>query len=197
MTVTGKATALKMRNGSAVAEASPLTLIPYYAWAHRGSGEMAVWLARRADRARPAPEPTLASAAKASSSEGGKSLQGLNEQYEPTDSNDHTALYFHWWPKKASTEWVQYDFPAVVPVSEASVYWFDDTGQGGCRIPRTWRILYRRGDQWVPVETRDAYGLAKDAYNTVRFSPVSTTALRLEVVLPEAFSSGIQEWKVK
>ena len=38
--------------------------------------------------------------------------QGLNEQYEPTDSNDHTAIYFHWWPKKNSTEWVQYDFAA-------------------------------------------------------------------------------------
>jgi hypothetical protein len=121
----------------------------------------------------------------------------LNEQYEPTDSNDHTAMYFHWWPKKDSTEWVQYDFPAAATVSESSVYWFDDTGQGGCRIPRSWRVLYKRGAQWVPVETRDVYGLAKDAYNTVRFSPVSTTALRLEVVLPEAFSSGIQEWKVK
>jgi len=197
MTVTGKATALRMRNGSAVAEPGLLTLIPYYAWAHRGKGEMAVWLARRADRARPAPEPTLASSARASSSEGGKSLQGLNEQYEPTDSNDHTAWYFHWWPKKDSTEWVQYDFPAAATVSESSVYWFDDTGQGGCRVPRNWRILYKRGEQWVPVETRDAYGLAKDAYNTVRFSPVDTTALRLEVGLPEAFSSGIQEWKVK
>ena len=61
MTVTGKATALRMRNGSAAAEASPLTLIPYYAWAHRGKGEMAVWLARRADRAKPPPDPTMAS----------------------------------------------------------------------------------------------------------------------------------------
>jgi len=197
MTVTGKATALRMRNGSPAAEAGALTLIPYYGWAHRGTGEMAVWLARRADRARPAPEPTLASSSRASSSEGGKSLQGLNEQYEPADSNDHTAMYFHWWPKKGSTEWVQYDFPAPATVSESSVYWFDDTGQGGCRIPRNWRILYKRGEQWVPVETRDTYGLAKDAYNTVRFSPVNTTALRLEVGLPEAFSSGIQEWKVR
>jgi hypothetical protein len=49
----------------------------------------------------------------------------------------------------------------------------------------------------VPVETRDAFGLAKDAYNTVRFNPVRTTALRLEVVLPEAYASGIQEWKVR
>jgi DUF1680 family protein len=74
MTVTGKATALRMRNGSAAAEAGPLTLIPYYAWAHRGKGEMAVWLARRADRAKPAPDPTRASSARASSSEAGRSI---------------------------------------------------------------------------------------------------------------------------
>ena len=49
----------------------------------------------------------------------------------------------------------------------------------------------------MPVETRDAFGVAKDTYNTVRFSPVKTTAIRLEVVLPTAFSVGIQEWKVK
>ena len=197
MAVTGKAKALRMRNGSPVSEPAPLTLIPYYGWAHRGKGEMAVWLARRPDLARPAPEPTLASASKASSSEGGKSIQGLNEQYEPTDSNDHTAIYFHWWPKKGSTEWVQYEFPAETTVSETSVYWFDDTGQGGCRVPRSWRVLYKRGDQWLPVATRDAFGVTKDAYNTVRFTPVRTAALRVEVVLPADYSAGIQEWKVK
>jgi hypothetical protein len=39
--------------------------------------------------------------------------------------------------------------------------------------------------------------VAKDAYNTVRFTPVRTTALRVEVVLPTDFSAGIQEWKVR
>lgn len=195
--VTGQATAYRTRQEKTVTETVPLTLIPYYAWAHRGKGEMAVWLAREPGKARPAPEPTLASRSKASSSEGGKSLQGLNEQYEPADSNDHTAIYFHWWPKKGSTEWVQYDFPAETTVSETSVYWFDDSGQGECRVPRSWRVLYRRGDHWVPVETRDAFGVAKDTYNRVRFTPVTTAALRVEVILPADFSAGIQEWKVK
>jgi hypothetical protein len=92
---------------------------------------------------------------------------------------------------------VQYDFPSETSVSETSVYWFDDTGQGGCRTPRRWRVLYLRGSDWVPVATADAYGVAKDTYNTVRFTPVRTTAIRLEVELPEAFSAGIQEWKIK
>jgi hypothetical protein len=195
--ITGQATAYRTRQEKTVTDTVPLTLIPYYAWAHRGKGEMAVWLARQPDKARPSPESTLASRAKASSSEGGKALEGLNEQYEPSDSNDHTAIYFHWWPKKNSTEWVQYDFAAPATISEASVYWFDDTGQGECRVPRGWRALYKRGDQWVPVPTTDAYGTVKDRYNTVRFAPVQTMAVRLEVELPEKFSAGIQEWKIR
>jgi len=195
--ITGPATAYRTRDEKVVAQTVPMTLIPYYAWAHRGKGEMVVWLAREADKARPAPETTLASQAKASSSEGGKTLQGLNEQYEPTDSNDHTGIYFHWWPKKNTTEWVQYDLAAPATVSETSVYWFDDTGQGECRTPRSWRVLYKRGDEWVPVATTDPYGTTKDRYNTVRFTPVQTTAIRLEVQLPEKFSAGIQEWKIK
>lgn len=37
------------------------TAIPYHVWAHRGQGEMAVWLARTAKAARPLPAPTAAS----------------------------------------------------------------------------------------------------------------------------------------
>jgi len=196
-TVVGQATALKRVREQLFGERIALTLIPYYAWAHRGAGEMSVWLAREAGKARPTPEPTLASTAKATSSEGGKTIEGLNDQMEPENSNDHTGRYFHWWPKKNSTEWVQYEFKAASTVSEVSVYWFDDTGQGECRIPRSWKVLYKRGDQWLPVQTTGTYGLAKDQYHVVRFTPVQTSALRLEVQLPERFSAGIQEWKVK
>jgi len=195
--VTGRATALAMQQGTVVARSVPLTLIPYYAWAHRGKGEMAVWLARLPARARPVPEATLASASKASSSEGGRGVEGLNEQHEPSASNDRAALYFHWWPKQGSVEWVQYDFPAATTVSETAVYWFDDTGQGGCRTPRSWRALYRSGDAWLPVAARDEYGVAKDRYNVVRFAPLRTASVRLEVQLPSDFSAGIQEWKVR
>lgn len=41
-----------------------LTLIPYYAWAHRGAGEMAVWLPQEMSATRPSMPPAVASAAK-------------------------------------------------------------------------------------------------------------------------------------
>lgn len=196
-TITGPATAYRMQDGKTLTASSTLTLIPYYAWAHRGAGEMQVWLAREPGRAKPVPEPTLASRATASSSEGGKLIEGLNDQIEPEHSNDHEARYFHWWPKKGSVEWVQYDLPSAATVSEVSVYWFDDTGQGGCRVPKAWRVLYKHGERWVPIEALGPYTTGKDRYNIVQFKPVTTSALRLEVELPDDFSAGIQEWKVR
>ena len=82
-------------------------------------------------------------------------------------------------------------------MSETSVYWYDDTGGGECRIPESWRILYKSGDTWIPVKTADAYGLAKNIANAVKFTPVRTSGLRLEVQLPKGFSAGVHEWKVK
>jgi hypothetical protein len=84
-------------------------------------------------------------------------------------------------------------------VSETQVYWFDDTGRGGVRVPKSWRLLYKdasSGD-WKPVTASGEFGVAKDAYNTVRFAPVTATALRLELVMQPNVSAGVQEWKVK
>jgi hypothetical protein len=82
-------------------------------------------------------------------------------------------------------------------VSEAEVYWFDDTGRGEVRVPRSWRLLYRDGNAWKPVDVLGAYGVAKDRFNTIAFRPVSTTGLRLEVTMQPQWSAGVQEWKVK
>jgi hypothetical protein len=103
----------------------------------------------------------------------------------------------HWWPKKGTSEWIDYTFEAPVRVSEASVYWFDDTGGGECRVPASWRVLYKTGEDWLPVVSAGPYGTVKDAWNTVKFNPVRTTAVRLEVKLQDGWSAGVHEWKIK
>jgi hypothetical protein len=195
-TVTGPATAMEIKGGKLIGRPQPLTLIPYYAWAHRGKGEMEVWMAREPGKARPTPEPGLSAKAKVSASEGAQKLAGVNDQYDPERSDDAVG-YMHWWPKKGTREWVEYDFEKPVRVSEMEVYWFDDTGGGECRVPAGWTAFYKAGATWAPVKAGNPYGTAKDAYNTVRFAPVTTTGLRVEIQLPEKFSAGIQEWKVK
>ncbi len=194
--ITGEATAYRLKGGQLVSQKQPLMLVPYYAWAHRGKGEMAVWLARQQEAVQPLSEPTIASTSRPSAS-GGTGVEALNDQFEPESSNDHSTRCFHWWPKKGTLEWVQYDFSETSRVSEVSVYWFDDTGRGECRVPKAWKVLYKAGERWLPVENLEPCGVAKDKYNTVRFKPVSTRSLRLEIQLPDKFSSGIQEWKVK
>jgi DUF1680 family protein len=176
---------------------SSFTAVPYYAWAHRDATEMQVWLARNVSAARPAASPTLASQSKLGSS-GGGGLGAIHDQLEPNKSSDQSVPYFHWWPKQGTTEWVDYTFAIPAQVSGCEVYWFDDEDLGGgCRIPRSWRVLYRDGDSWKPVAAREVYTTEKDRWGRVSFDPVTTPALRLEVVLPESFSTGIHEWKVE
>jgi hypothetical protein len=194
--IKGEAEALSEKAGKVISEKKSVTLIPYYAWANRGKGEMTVWLARDPAKARVAREPGLSAKATVTASERAVNLRRVNDQFEPEGSDD-AASYMHWWPKKGTPEWIDYTFDAPVRVSESSVYWFDDTGGGGCRVPAAWRILYKTGEDWLPVRAAGAYGVAMDAWNTVKFAPVRTVALRLEVQLQTDWSAGVHEWKIK
>lgn len=174
-----------------------VTAIPYYSWNNRGLGEMAVWIPYLKESSIPLPAPTIANKSKVSASIRSRSLKFISDQYEPKSSNDATAPYFHWWPKKNTTEWVVYEFDQPQQVSSSRVYWFDDGPWGGCRIPASWKILYKAADgSWQPVKTTSAYELAKDKYNRVAFEPVTTTALKLEVRLPSDNATGVHEWEV-
>ncbi len=171
-------------------------LIPYFSWAHRGAGEMVVWIPDQPGAAQPTPAPTVASGSTISASYNSRMLSALNDQMEPKNSNDHSIIYYHWWPMKDTVQWVQYDFEKPSSVTSAKVYWFDDSPFGDCRIPAGWKLLYKSGDQWLPVKNTKTYDVLKDQYSEVSFEPVTTKALRLEVTLPKEHSAGILEWSV-
>lgn len=194
----GWSTKRKLNSDELVRSKQTVTAIPYYSWANRGPSEMEVWIPYDAAVARPKPAPSIASKSKVSSSlNNDRMLRTLNDQYDPADAKDQSASYLHWWPKKNTTEWVQYDFDASYTVSESAVYWFDDAPFGGCRIPASWTLYYKKGDNWVPVKNVTPYTITKDSYDRVKFEPVTTTALRIEVRLPAEHSAGIHEWKIK
>jgi DUF1680 family protein len=181
--------------GKLIKQEQELVAIPYYSWANRGRGEMLVWLPTSEMSGKPRPYPTLATTSKVTTS-GRKNPRTINDGEEPPSSNDSSS-YFDWWPTKGRTEWVEYAFDKPSTVSEVQIYWFDDTGRGEVRVPQSWRILYKDGDQWKPVEAAGAYGVAKDQYNKVNFKSVMTSGLRLEVTMQPNWSAGLQEWKVK
>lgn len=175
-----------------------VTAIPYYSWNNRGADEMEVWIPYNASASTPLPAPSIASKSKVSGSQVSKlMLRSLNNQVNPQDSKDQSTGNLHWWPKKDTTQWVQYDFDKAYRISSSKVYFFDDGPFGGCRVPDSWQLLYKKEDAWLPVENRVDYGVKKDSYNEVNFKPVTTTGLRLILQLPKDNSSGILEWSVK
>lgn len=190
--------ARRTANGLLNTTPADLTAIPYFAWANRGAGEMAVWLAATPDVARPAPALTIAATSTITASHKTKTLMALSDQDLPKNSNGHDNLYYHWWPKKDTLQWVQYTFAKPATISSSKVYWFDDGPWGGCRIPASWKLMFQTatGD-WQEVKTKTPYVVSKDRFDEVLFEPVQTNALRMQVQLPKEASSGIIEWSVQ
>jgi len=195
--IEGRAVALSYdAQGNVLRNQQPFTAIPYYAWANRGRGQMMVWIPETEAVAKPSPFPSIAITSKVTASPARRNPRNINDGEEPASSNDASS-YFDWWPRKGSTEWVEYAFEKLETISSAELYWFDDTGHGEVRVPTAWRILYRDGDSWKPVENTSSYDVEKDKYNKLAFKPVTTSGLRLEVTMQHDWSAGIQEWKVK
>ncbi len=191
--------AYRADDGSVAGRPAPLTMIPYYAWCHRGANEMAVWLPRSIDKAEVPPQPTIATTSRASASHCWRadSVAAVNDGLDPKSSSDHDIPRLTWWDHRSGSEWVQLDLAKPTKVSSMSVYWFDDTGRGSCRVPKSWQLLYRDNDTWRPVTTTDDFGVGRDCFNKVSFEPVTTGALRIQVELQSEFSGGVLEWKVE
>ena len=115
----------------------------------------------------------------------------------PARSADGSIPRFTWWDHKGTAEWIQYDLDSSKSISCVEVYWFDDTGKGGCRIPKSWKVLYQDGEKWKDVANAKGYEVALDRFCRVDFDPVKTDAVRIEVQLQPEFSGGILEMRVK
>ena len=148
---------------------------------------------RGANRWQAPPEPAYE--AKASHCWGGDSTDAIADGLQPENSNDHSMPRHTFWDHKGTDEWVEARFPKPRTVKTCEVYWFDDTGHGQCRVPKSWKLLWRDGDEWKPVALAadSTFGTAKDQWNKVTFEPVETRAMRIEVALHEGVSGGILE----
>lgn len=123
-------------------------------------------------------------------------IDAMSDPEDPSSSYDQGSRRFTWWNHVGTSEWVQYNLPKATLVHSASVYWYDDTGHGQCRVPTSWQLLYKDGDSWKPVSNASAYGTSQNQYNQVNFTPVQTTALRVQVQLQDNVSGGILRWRI-
>jgi hypothetical protein len=131
---------------------------------------------------------------------GGDDVGAVADSLVPTSSNDHDISRHTFWPHQGTEEWIEARFPLPRRCELVRVYWFDDTDQGQCRVPSSWRLSYLRDGEWTPVELRDeaaGYGVAEDCFNVVRFEPVKVERLRLEITLREDYSGGVLEWIIE
>lgn len=148
----------------------------------------------------------LAASFKVTTSHGKDLLDLANDGVSPDRSDDAWFPRITWWDHTGTREWLQYTFPEPLTVSSCAVFWFDDSPRGRCKTPASWRITYQKDGNWIPVDPTDGpwqalegkqeYKAEKDKFNTIRFKPVITGALRLEVQLADGHSAGLFEWRV-
>ena len=172
------------------------TAVPNYARLNRG-GSSQVWMLEDLEKAG---HCTLAGNASLTVSfcRSGMDPSAVNDSEQPKDAKDRSVGNFDFWPHKGTAEWLQYELAKPETVKACTVIWFDDTGRGECRLPASWRLVYRTEDgKWVPVDGVKEYPVAKGSPVEVTFKPVTTAALRLELQLLPKFSSGVYEWSVR
>lgn len=187
----------------------PVKLIPYSTWNNRGNAEMAVWIPASAAYAKPTPEPSIASRAQTFTlvsapiqkdgiaHERREWCYGVNDQWDPKSSDDMSKPYWYFWLKEGTQESIEYVFDKPETVRNVQVYWLDfDHYDGNFRVPSSWKIQYRTGNDWKDVTAQSEYGCKKDCYNSVDFMPVETNGLKLVIQLQKGESGGVIEWKV-
>jgi len=216
--ITGKAAAASRGPDrvSLVRKERDITAIPYYAFGNRSQGEMSVWLARENARAAMPPQRTIASTSRATSScgngtvaedypgnqpptierrfypssqDGSGDIRAIQDQMEPVNSMDGSSPFLRLHPQSGDRAWVQYDFAGPARVASVEIYWKDDKQY--CVLPQSWRLLYKDGNEWKPVTALGPHPVTGDQFNKVSFSPVTTSALRIEIQLqPKVYKKG-------
>lgn len=188
-----------------------LQAVPYCVWNNRGPGNMEVWIpsdersavnlpeGTLAARARMYSEPTALNAGEPAATSNLQEAWGYNDGWEPSSSSDNSKPYHYWWLRKGTLENICYGFEKPESVSAVEVYWLDlDHYDGDFRIPESWKLYYKdHAGMWREVERNEEYGIEKDRYNRVSFTPVKTTALKIEAQLRPGVSGGVLEWKLE
>jgi beta-xylosidase len=120
-----------------------------------------------------------------------ESLAALNDGFTPTGSGDRSHPVYGNWPEQG-TQWVQYDWASPRTLSRATAYWFDD--DQGIDLPASCQVQYWTGSTWANVPGGSPCGVAADTANTITFTPVTTTRLRLSFTSRAGLSTGLLEF---
>ena len=176
--------------------------IPYATWANRGRGQMAVWLARVDAAARPTPFPTVVTTATIAASPlpngRGKNARNIIDGEEPRELVGLLRLLRLVAGAGQQEGMGRADVrEAVDGLDERDLLVRRHRPRRRARAGVVAAALQGRRSVAAGRRRRARYGVARNAWNTVTFTPVTTTALRIELAMQQGFSAGLQEWKVE
>jgi hypothetical protein len=131
-------------------------------------------------------------------------VAAINDLCDPVWSFDESQPVLSWEGHTGTSEWVQYDFNQAYTVAGSEVFWLDDSepvygfnlAYNKFRGPQLWQVQYWDGSSWQAVSNPSGYWTTLDRFDQVFFDPVTTTKLRLNVLLKSGYSGGIHEWRV-
>ncbi|GGM55045.1 family 43 glycosylhydrolase [Dactylosporangium sucinum] len=138
----------------------------------------------------------------ASYTAGWNSVGALNDGADPANPSQ-AQLWGTWSGTRPATQWVQYEWSRPVRLTGAELKFWRDSNRGtgdGVAEPDGWSLQYWDGTAWLDVAGASAYGTSTTAFNTVTFTPVTTSRLRATI---RANGNGttysavaITEWRV-
>ncbi|MCG5213550.1 discoidin domain-containing protein [Streptosporangium sp. KLBMP 9127] len=119
-----------------------------------------------------------------------ESVAALNDGIAPPSSNDTVNPRWGCWPETGQ-QWAELTWSSARSLNKAEVYFFDD--EEGIDMPASWKLQYWNGSAYADVPGASSYPVAKNQFNTVTFTGVSTTRLRVALTATGTASVGLLE----
>ncbi|MFF5289709.1 family 43 glycosylhydrolase [Paractinoplanes globisporus] len=138
----------------------------------------------------------------ASYTAGWNSVTALNDNADVANPGQ-AQIWGTWSGTRPATQWIQYDWSRPIRLTGAELKFWRDSNKGtgdGVAEPDGWKLQYWDGSAFQDVAGVTAYGTSSTAFNTVSFTPVTTSRLRATI---DANSNGttysavaVTEWRV-
>ncbi len=124
-----------------------------------------------------------------------ESCAAINTGGDPANSNIpgiNQGTRWGTWPQSGA-QWADLRWSSAQSLRRAQVYFFDDNQ--GIDLPSSWSLQYWNGSAYVNVPGASGYPIVANQYNTVTFTAVNTTRLRVALTSNGTNSVGLLEVK--
>ena len=126
-------------------------------------------------------------------------LKAITDPSDPKNSRgDGRCFLMYGSSLGGSKQWIIMPFDKARTVSKSRTYWMDEQyPNGGVRVPQSIALFYKDGDAWKPVPNPKGLACEMDKYNDATFSPVTTTAIKMEIQFQPTRCGGLFRWRLE